>query len=206
MNAAEIREKIWRLTDDLVGQALPYLSGRNVFTPEEVEDERIRGQRQDGDLTIPRSSVDLYAQHLASGRPVHVDTVFGASSSHRSALEALVAHLPNAGYLPADRRAGRRNKLVIWFPEEIHPIGELFDATNLWTNQLTLSSNASLAIRNETLSRALLTKPFLILTGLPEQEKREARFVWLNRFAERVRIAWWLSVRIGRTIGMYWAI
>lgn len=165
MNTAEVKEKIWSLTNDLIGRELPYLSGRNVFIPEEVEEERIRGRRQDGDLTIPLTSVDLYADHLARGRPIHVDTVFGASSSHRSALEALVAHLPNAGFLPANPRAGRRNKMLVWFPDEIHPLGELFDATELWAKQISSANNTSFAITNKSLSRALITKPFLILTG-----------------------------------------
>lgn len=165
MNAQEIKNSIMDQSRQLIGHELQYLSGRNTFIPEEVQDGRIKGERQDGELSIPLASIELYSRHLARGAPIHVDTVFGASSSHRSALEALVAHLPNAGFLPANRRIGRRNKMVVWFPSPIHPIGELFDATTQWNEFSRSSGNTYLTILNSAVSRSLLTKPFLILTG-----------------------------------------
>lgn len=165
MNAQEITASIIDQTPQLIGRELEYLSGRNSFTPEEIQTERIKGQRNDGEVSIPLASIELYSRHLAKGLPIHVDTVFGASSSHRSALEALVAHLPNAGFLPPNRRIGRRNKLLVWFPNPVHPIGELFDATEYWNEYVQTTENVSATISDTSISRSLLTKPFLILTG-----------------------------------------
>lgn len=165
MNAHEISASIVAQSHKLLGKRLLYLSGRNSFTPREIEAGRIKGERSEGDLSIPIASVELYSRHLAKGLPVHVDTVFGASSSHRSALEALVAHLPHAGYLPPNRAAGRRNKMLVWFREPIHPLGELFDASDYWQQCLQTERSVGATIATPGISKCLLTKPFLILTG-----------------------------------------
>lgn len=55
--------------------------------------------------------------------------------------------------------------MVVWFPTPIHPIGELFDATSQWDEFSRTSDNTYLRILASAVSRSLLTKPFLILTG-----------------------------------------
>ncbi len=47
----------------------------------------------------------------------------------------------------------------------MHPIGEIFDATAQWNEFSRNSGNTYLTILDSAVSRSLLTKPFLILTG-----------------------------------------
>jgi hypothetical protein len=134
--------------------------------------------------------IETYANALAGGDPVHVDTAIGGSGSERSALEALVAYLPNAGFFPRTGSfKGKSGKHVIWFNNEVNILGERRNVSNDWkslkgevqaiTTDLTalvpsfteLANHEDTGLRlSESLVRrfvsALGSKRFVILSGL----------------------------------------
>ncbi|MEI6175355.1 MAG: hypothetical protein WCS43_00570 [Verrucomicrobiota bacterium] len=164
MKKPEILENILTGANDLAGNKLQYLTGSNFFTPGSVEDGRISGSRDNGEINISKHMVETYADALESGYPIHVDTAMGGAGNERSALEALVAHLPNAGFILRGDFNGKKGKHVIWFDHPVNKLGELRDVTGDW-QALKGVGLASEAIQVSVISKSLLSKPFLILTG-----------------------------------------
>lgn len=90
---------------------------------------------------VPISSTMIwrYANALKSGAPTNIDRVLGASYNTRSALEAIVAHLPNFFMCQPSRiteigsqkiTTEKGHKYVIWRSEEAHDFGiTKFDPT-----------------------------------------------------------------------------
>ena len=164
MKSQDISESILFGANELAGIRLDYLTGNNFFTPSAVEAGRISGSRDNGEINISKHMVDTYAKALESGKPIHVDTTFGGAGNERSALEALVAHLPNAGFIPRGDFNGKKGKHVIWFDHPVNNIGESRDVTEDWQSlrSVVITNNQ---IQLSPLSLSILTKPFLILTG-----------------------------------------
>ncbi len=84
---------------------------------------------------IPISSTMIwrYVNALKSGVPTNIDRVLGASYNTRSALEAIVAHLPNFFICYPSRITEigsqkitfeKGHKYIIWRPEQSHPFGQ----------------------------------------------------------------------------------
>ena len=164
MKTPEILDCILSGANDLAGRKLDYLTGNNFFTPTEVEGGRISGSRDNGEINISKHMVETYARALASGRPIHVDTAMGGAGNERSALEALVAHLPNAGFIPRGDFNGKKGKHVVWFDHPVNNLGQSRDVTEDWQD-LNGVVEPSKTIQTTRISKSLLTKPLLILTG-----------------------------------------
>jgi len=191
-----IVEKIISSASDLAGKPLNYLAGRNTFTVHEVNDTSIIGERSEGRVTIPLDAVRDLATPLSNSELVHVDTFFHGKGNYRTALETVVAHTPHAGYLPANSKHNQGAKKLIWFDDEIHKLGETLDANPILdtTNPVLTRSSSELetillsfldsASKLGKLSKSgkkldsfissLLTKPFLILTGLSGSGKTKS--------------------------------
>jgi len=164
MTENEIRDEILTTANQLIGTSLPYLAGANSITVTEVDDRLIRAHRREGSVTIPLTAVSQLARGLESGVPVHVDTLFQGKGNYRTALETITANSPRCGYLPANSRRNKGVKKLVWFPHEIHPTGHPLDASELM-DDVHDDFTPRLAFSNTYISRALLAKPFLILTG-----------------------------------------
>jgi 5-methylcytosine-specific restriction protein B len=167
MTSAEITTAIFDGATELLNKELPYLTNRNSFTPTAVDSQRIVGAKEKGGTTsISREVVEKLAVGLANGVPVHVDTVLGASGSDRSALEAVVAHLPKVGCIKNGFVRHRVGKHLLWAPHDLHEIGELIDISRNWETVTNVRvENGHSGFGDSSISRSLLTKPFLILTG-----------------------------------------
>ena len=169
MNINQITAAIFSGAELLRDRRLPYLTGRNYFTPTQVEPDRIRGIRENAenpDISISRQTVENYAAFLATGQPVHIENALEGSGNDRSALETVVAHLPNAGFITNGGVPNHVGKHVIWSDTEINVLGESRNVTANWRELAGLASGVTEnLIGNSTLTRALLAKPFLILTG-----------------------------------------
>lgn len=168
MTQDKIIELIFREATQLIDKRLPYLTNRNAFTPTHVETERIRGTRESGEnpgISISKTVIENYARHLAGGRPVHVETALEGSGSERSALEALVSHFSHVGHIRDGFVADRPGKHVIWAETPINTCGELKDVSDNWRQFSTLPPSGVTVFANTQITRSLLAKPFLILTG-----------------------------------------
>ena len=162
MQKNDIVAKIFEEADQLRGRHLPYLIPGKSITVEDVTADLIRITRDAGVATISRRLIEAYADKLATKRPTHITDAVGDSYSERSAVEALVAHMSHAGYIPQGNFGGRRGKHVVWFDNQIKEIGTLLDVTTNWRE---LMGDGPENFQNTPISRALLSKPFLILTG-----------------------------------------
>lgn len=164
MTSNEIRNEILRSARHLIGTRLPYLVGANSITIAEVTETLIRADRNEGSVTIPLDAVTELARGLEGGGPIHVDTLFHGRGNYRTALETIAANSPYCGYLPANSARNQGAKKLVWFSHQIHDIGQVLDATALMGQEQ--QEELPLAQFQDTpISRALLSKPFLILTG-----------------------------------------
>lgn len=188
MTATEIHNEILQTARQLTGIGLPYLAGANNITITEVTDTLIRANRTEGPVTIPLDAVEELAQGLQDGTPVHVDTLFHSKGNYRTALETIAANSPYCGYLPANSRRNQGPKKLVWFSERIHETGKTLDATNLMEQIQHLKSSASL-FQNTPISRALLAKPFLILTGPSGTGKTRSAIQLAEHLCEAERMA-----------------
>ena len=134
MNAEQIRAKILEGITAVGTARLSYLSGLNYISRVTVEESenRITATRGGAEqISIAFEKLDAIANGLATGNPVNVDAVFQGSGNARSALETILAHLPNVGFLPANKRPNTGPKKIVWFNNEIHPLGQVLDACDL---------------------------------------------------------------------------
>jgi len=195
MNAEQIRAKIIEGIASLGTARLNYLSGLNHISGVTVEasENRITATRGGTEhISIAFEKLDSIATGLATGNPVNVDAVFQGSGNARSALETILAHLPNVGFLPANKSPNTGPKKIVWFNDEIHTVGQVFDACELMRNrgvaptetaalgeadqmagiaeQFKDDSNTALLRVDQKafqrLASSLLSKRFLIATGL----------------------------------------
>ncbi len=168
-----------------------YITGKNVLTKIEVDIAagRVAFVRDNERKTIGPEGIRKACAALAKGKPVSLEVVFSASGSQRSALEALLAHVSNIGYLPKHKLPNEGVKKLIWFDKEVHTVGTMFDACAYLLEHKGLISLAptfdiaqipaqfcaqAKELANLTfpapfatrLCAALLAKRFLILTGL----------------------------------------
>jgi len=193
MNTEQIRAKILTDIGALGAVRLNYLSGLNHISCVTVEfaESRITANRGgDTHISIAFEKLNSIATGLATGNPVNVDAVFQGSGNARSALETILAHLPNVGFLPANKTPNTGPKKIVWFDDEIHPLGQVLDACHLiqgmnaaQTSGVTSAAENLKALSGSfegacedilrissgsvpRLAAALLSKRFLILTGL----------------------------------------
>jgi hypothetical protein len=149
MTSSDIRDSIVETARQLKGRVLYYLSGKKTKSEElasiivfEVNDSSIKCDRSGEEISISMANVERLASALASGKPVHVDTVFGGSGSTRTPLETIAANAPFCGYLPAGSELNPGPKKLIWFPDVKHALGVVMDATeSLQDGQNQKSSN-----------------------------------------------------------------
>jgi 5-methylcytosine-specific restriction protein B len=167
MTRDEITAAIFDGASHLLNRQLPYLTNRNAFTPTLVEDGRIRGVRGESDeISISRAMIENYARSLEGCSPVHLETALEGSGNERSALEALVSHLPHVGFITDGNVPQRTGKHVLWSNEAINTLGQRTDISEGWKQYTAPSPTALRSVfANTPISRALLSKPFLILTG-----------------------------------------
>jgi len=134
MNAEQIRAKILEGILAFGNARLNYLSGLNHISGVTVEaaENRISATRGGTEhISIAFDKLDSIAAGLATGNPVNVDAIFQGSGNARSALETILAHLPNVGFLPANKSPNTGPKKIVWFNDEIHPLGQVLDASEL---------------------------------------------------------------------------
>ena len=195
MNADQVRAKILKDIASLHTTKLSYLSGKNRLSNVAIEEDskRITALRAGKEtISIAFEKLHSISLELATGNPVNVDAVFEGSGNARSALETILAHLPNVGWLPANQSPNEGPKKIVWFNEEIHPLGEVLDVCNLMRDRVTkkaetaapgeahqmsglahqfeVDANKAYFRVNQTafqrLASSLLSKRFLIATGL----------------------------------------
>jgi hypothetical protein len=213
MNAEQIRAKILEGISSLGTARLNYLSGLNHISGVTVAaaENRITATRGDTEhISIAFEKLDSIATGLATGNPINVDAVFQGSGNARSALETILAHLPNIGFLPANKSPNTGPKKIVWFNDEIHPLGQVLDACELMRNrgvegtgatalgeaeqmagiagQFEDAANLALLrvdqLAFQRLASSLLSKRFLIATGLAGSGKTklaQAFTQWLTR-------------------------
>lgn len=164
MTANEIRGEILKTARHLIGTRLSYLVGAKSITITEVTETLIRASRDEGNVTIPLDAVTDLARGLEGGSPIHVDTLFHSKGNYRTALETIAANSPHCGYLPANSARNKGAKKLVWFSREIHEVGQILNATELMGQEQQGELPSSL-FPNTPITRSLLAKPFLILTG-----------------------------------------
>jgi hypothetical protein len=166
MNKSEIVALILVEAKILCDRPLPYLLGGNSVTVKSVVNGCVYIIKSDGNNSpepIGIDAIEKYADKLASGSPVHVTDAFVDSYNHKSALEALVAHMSHAGHCLKLESDSKPKKRVIWFDVAIKKhSGVLLDVTDDWKEKMGRRSGR---FHDSPISRALLSKPFLILTG-----------------------------------------
>lgn len=127
------RVQIKQWIDDLVGQELCYLTGRNTVTIKSIDWnngdslEVLRGETEE---TVKWDLIESVMDELKKGSPIHIDTILGSNGNKRTIVETIVANFPNIGYMPA--KSGRnqnRNKVLQYIGVEIHPLGETLDVS-----------------------------------------------------------------------------
>lgn len=92
------------------------------------------------EVSISSTMIWRYVNALKSGSPINIDRVLGASYNTRSALEAIVAHLPNFFICHPSRITEigsqkitfeKGHKYIIWRPENTHAFGSLETDTSV---------------------------------------------------------------------------
>ena len=172
MNEADIKDAIVEAAANLKGSFLYYLAGKKSKGEDrakimviDVGETSIKCDRSGEEISISMTSVQRLASALSAGQPIHVDTVFGGSGNVRTPLETIAAHAPFCGYLPADSEYNDGPKKLIWFPDAIHAVGEVMDATAILRERQNHAASSGAGRPSTPLIRSLLAKPFLILTG-----------------------------------------
>jgi energy-coupling factor transporter ATP-binding protein EcfA2 len=228
MTAHEIYRKILADLQRLNLEKYEYLSGINSLTKMtlDIPKEHIYVFRGAKRISIDFKKLEAAAYAFESLKPVDFNDLFSSSGSARTVLETLLSYLPNIGFIPGKSNRSQSKtktgtKKLIWFTDEMHPIGERFDATQLatsTTNQATSAmalthicsefSNASqklaqLSIEKSFTNRfaaALLAKRFLILTGLSGSGKTkiaQAFSQWLTPTAANRPTPYYALVPVG---------
>ena len=219
MNKEEIYVK---MIDDIrrlcsLKKELPYISGKNQLTSPEVDDlNKVITAKRDGNnhVSVPFEHFKKVSDAFADDESVNVDAVFQGSGNGRAVIETIVAHLPNVGFLPANKMPNVGPKKLVWFDKEVNKLGEVFDAANLMNQRLIINAeftaessinlvgkafddrvkSCNLRLSKQVSLRfltSLLTKKFCILTGLAGSGKTkiaEAFAMWLCASPDQYRI------------------
>lgn len=200
-----------------IKKSFPYLSGKNNLTSVtliEKGQQFFTGERtaENPKATVLYAHIQSLAKGFATGKPVDVNAILGSGGNHRQALEAVVAHLPNVGWLPAGKAAGMTSKALVWFDIPKNVLGQTFDASVLQSvtsasfsgvqttvtevpnffQEALESSKLNLPKKLHTrFISALLTKRFALLTGLAGSGKTklaEAFAMWLCESDDQYRV------------------
>lgn len=222
MRTEQIVDKIFTDIKTLEGQILEYLSGANTVSVDAVNIQQhyISGSKGDGSpVNVDLEKVRLVADAFSRSQIVNIDALMQGSGNVRSAFEAMLANLPNVGYLPANKPPNTGPKKIVWFDEPVHAAGTVFDACerllaqrataqavelrNLVMDFITdVSERSGLRFNEETIHRfmsSLCAKRFAILGGLSGSGK--------TKLAQA--IAKWMSPTQGKyysviTVGADW--
>ncbi|MEZ8967373.1 McrB family protein [Vibrio breoganii] len=163
MNKDQIFQEIIQGAKDLIGNELQYISSSSSTVVIESVEEAAngimarRGANSPQKITFDR--LNTYAAALAKGRPIHTDTVYNSGGNDRTIIETIVCHLPKVGFMKG--RQGRnqtKNKVVQWFPEDIHPLGETLDVSD--------ESYSEYEGQQPQIELTPLPKPFILLAGI----------------------------------------
>lgn len=198
-------------------EKLEYISGKNELTSLIVDDShKVMTVKRDGNqsVSVPFEHLQKVATAFADDEIVNIDALFQGSGNGRSVIETVVAHLPNVGYLQANKPPNVGPKKLVWFDRAVNVLGEKFEASNLMAERQnfklaneTLSSIEDLAVRFfddiavcnlrldgmacRRFAASLLTKRFCILTGLAGSGKTklaEAFAMWLTDSEDQYRV------------------
>lgn len=144
MNQLSVHEIVAQASCFVGNHALVYPSQKGVFivtrvvSPEGPIYIKRRGIRASTpwkevkEVSISSTMIWRYVNALKSGAPTNIDRVLGASYNTRSALEAIVAHLPNFFICYPSRITEigsqeiifeKGHKYIIWDPEKSHAFG-----------------------------------------------------------------------------------
>lgn len=163
-------EKIISGIHELGNREIEYISGRNYLTLLSVDYEsRVILARRGGDnIRIGFDDIEELAGEFSKRKLIDINSVFKAGGNVRSALEAIIAHLPNVGFYKKNTKFNKENhKRIFWFNYEIHSLGEKMDASDIepiWKGG-----------KVDTDTFLSLPKPFLLLAGISGTGK--SRFI-----------------------------
>lgn len=228
MTAHEIYRKILTDLQRLHLEKYEYLNETDTLTNMTLDlpKKRIYVFRGDKKIALDFKTLEKAAYAFEAMEAVDFNSLFSYTGSARTVLETLLSYLPNIGFIPgkSNKNQGKAKtgtKKLIWFTDEMHPIGERFDATQLATgtpNQAASAialthicsefSNAAqelaqLSIEKSFTNRfaaALLAKRFLILTGLSGSGKTkiaQAFSQWLTPTAANRPNPYYALVPVG---------
>lgn len=154
--------------DQLKDINLEYITRRNSVKITQVDhlSEKVHAQRGEEAISIIFDRFRTVADQLAQGKLVDVNDALGAGGNDRSAIEAIIVHLPNVGYYNGNTQYNNSpRKKIAWFRDEIHKLGEMLDASNI--RHVPIKRDINIAYS--------LPKPFLLLAGISGTGK--TRFV-----------------------------
>jgi len=161
-------EQILNGIEALSGHELTYVSGRNKVKVVRVERDaqRILLLRGSDNISISLERFELVIKELSKGKLIDINEVLKAGGNERSAIEAIIAHLPNVGYYNGSTQYNKTpQKKIAWFNQEIHALGELKD----------MSETPHIFGDTRKLVVTQLSKPFILLAGISGTGK--TRFV-----------------------------
>lgn len=196
---------------------LPYISGKNALTALSIDDvHSVITAKREGNQTVsvPFDHLQKVADAFSQDEIVNIDALFQGSGNGRAVIETVVAHLPNVGYLPANKPPNTGPKKLVWFKNDVNTLGQIFDASSFMLERASQEEAASeqssvnlvsksflssavscnLQLSESTCLRfvsSLLAKRFCILTGLAGSGKTklaEAFAMWLCESAQQYRI------------------
>jgi hypothetical protein len=201
----KIRSDIILLTSQTT--QLNYLSGQNTLTSVSFDPvNNIISAKRTGDTTVsvPYEHLQKVSNAFAENPIVDINTLFQSGGNARSAMETVLAHLPNIGYLPANKSPNTGPKKLVWFDIAVNKLGDTFDACHLLLANkvsgatlpsaslepliddfLTSAKNTNLVFESQLIARffsSLLAKRFVLLCGLSGSGKTklaEACALWL---------------------------
>ncbi len=154
--------------EQLLNIDLNYITNRNSVKITEIDylAEKVHVIRGEEEINIAFDRFRAVANHLSKGILVDINDALGSGGNDRSAIETIIAHLPHVGYYKKNTTYNKLpQKKIAWFQNEIHPMGELFDTSNIKYSPMKSKIKISFA----------LPKPFLLLAGISGTGK--TRFV-----------------------------
>ena len=163
-----IYNEIIKGMSQLLNKELMYITGRNSVKITQVDErnEKINVIRGEEKINIGFDRFRVVANYLSKGALVDINDALGSGGNDRSAIETIISHLPHVGYYKGNTPYNLSpQKKIGWFENEIHPIGELSDASQIIFVPLKSNLHAVFS----------LPKPFLLLAGISGTGK--TRFV-----------------------------